>query len=419
MLGLTKAAPAAQAGDAALAATDPDAGTGTGTNAGAATLRVSIVLDPATTALLDASRLALPDAQVRIHSGTLASFIANGPLTRWTDVLIAQIDPENPRDWEEFERFVADHTGRLPVVAAVRDLTVAVTRRVLRSNAVDVLPIPFTPDELHQAVEHGRDRIATARPEARSRGGRIVSFAGALGGMGATAIATQAGMIWAEKASVCLIDLDLQFGNAALYLNLKPSLSLADLVEAGDRLDAELLRSVAEPHPSGLGVIACPPDIMALETLTPEFVDRLLDLAVEAYDIVLVDLPTAWVGWSLSALQKSDAICLVTAMSVPGVHQAQRQLELLDANALGERVHLVLNRVVNPLFGKADHSEAEKVLKRKVGFSISNDFPTVSAAIDAGKFISTVKVKSRVEKDLRAMVADLAVLVSVDLAAEA
>ena len=378
-------------------------------------LRVTIVLDAETAGLLDATRLALPDTDVHLHGGTLASFATNGPLERATDVLIAQINPNNPREFEEFERFVQDHKDRLPVVAAVRDLSVAVTRRILRSDAIDVLPIPFTPDELHQAIETARHRIAGAKPRERSRGGRIITFLGALGGVGATAIATQAGMIWSEKQSVCIIDLDLQFGNAALYLNVKPQLSLADLLEAGDRLDAEFLRSVAEPHASGVSVIASPPDIMPLETLTPEFVDKLLDLAVQAYDIVLVDLPGAWVGWSLSALQKSDAICLITGLTVPGVHQAKRQLEVLDANGLSERVRIVLNRVVNPMFGKADLSEGEKVLRRKVNFPIANDYPTVSAAIDEGKLFSAIKVKSRVEKDLRAMVGELAGMMGAEL----
>jgi pilus assembly protein CpaE len=379
-------------------------------------LRVSIVLDPATAALLDASRLALPDTEIRVHGGTLASFAANGPTVRWTDVLICQVSPENPRDFEVFERFVHDQAGRMPVVAAVRDLTVAVTRRVLRSDAVDVLPIPFTPDELHQAIETGRDAIVRDGSAGPSRSGRIVAFVGALGGMGATTLATQSGMIWAEKSSVCLIDLDVQFGNAALYLNMKPQLSLADLIDAGDRLDIELLRSVAAVHPSGLNVIACPPDIVPLDALTPEFVDKLLDLAVQSYDIVLLDLPGAWVSWSLSALQKSDAVCLVAGLSVPGVHQARRQLELLDANGLGERLRIILNRVNAPMFGKVDLSGTENVLRRTVHFVISNDYPTVSTAIDEGRSIAAIKVKSRVEKDVRKLVTTLAALVSIPIA---
>jgi pilus assembly protein CpaE len=378
-------------------------------------LKVTIVLDEGTASLLDATRLGLPDIDVRVHAGTLATLTANGPLLRATNVLIAQIDPGNPRDFEEFERFVRDHKDRLPVIAAVRDLSVAVTRRVLRSDAVDVLPIPFTPDELHQAIETGRHRLAIARPQGAPRAGKVVTFLGALGGTGTTTIATQAAMIWAEKQTVCLIDLDLQFGNAALYLNLKPQLSLADLMEAGDRLDAEFLRSVGERHASGVTVIASPPDVMPLDSVTPEFVDRLLDLAADAFDVVLVDMPGAWVAWSLSALRKSDAICLITGLSVPGVHQARRQLEVLDANALGERVRIVLNRVVNPMFGKADLAETEKVLRHKVDFPISNDYPTVSSAIDEGRLISSIKVKSRVEKDLRAMIGQLSVIANAEV----
>jgi pilus assembly protein CpaE len=381
-------------------------------------LRVSIVLDTATAALLDASRLALPDTEIRVHGGTLASFAANGPAVRWTDVLIAQVNPDNPRDFEVFERFVQDNAGRMPVVAAVRDLTVAVTRRVLRSEAVDVLPIPFTPDELHQAIETGRDALVRGGREGPAHSGRIIAFVGALGGMGTTALATQSGIIWSEKASVCLIDLDVQFGNAALYLNMKPRLSLSDLIDAGDRIDSELLRSVADSHVSGMNVIACPPDIMPLDALTPEFVDKLLDLAIQSYDIVLIDLPAAWVSWSLSALQKSDAVCLVAGMTVPGVHQARRQLELLDANGLADRTKIILNRVAAPLFGKVDVSETEAVLRRSVQFVITNDYPTVSTAIDEGQPIGKIKVKSRVEKDIRRLVTTLAALVSIPVAAQ-
>lgn len=374
----------------------------------AAELRVTLVLEPATAERLDAARLAIPGAEIRVLATGLAGFTGNGPLQRWTDVLVVEVDARDARALETFERFVRDHADRLPVVGAVRDLTVPITRGMLRAQAVDVLPIPFTPDDLLQSIEHGRERLFTLRPDAGRRGGRVISFVGALGGMGSTAIATQAGILWAETANVCLIDLDVQFGNAALYLNVRSQLSLADLVEAGDRLDVELLRSVAEIHPSGLSVITSPPDILPLDALTAEFVDRLIAMAAEAYDVVLIDLPSAWVSWSLSALQKSDLIVMLTTLSVAGVHQARRQLELLDANGLAERLRLVANRAVVPLFGKIDTSEPEKLLRRRFAATIINDWATMSTAIEEGRQVGSVKVKSRLEKDLRWLVAMLA-----------
>ncbi len=375
-----------------------------------APLRVTLVLDTATSAMLDVSQLALPGTQLRVHAGNLASFAADAPLRRATDVLICQVDAADPVALEAFERFTRDHAATLPVVGAARDMSIAVTRRMMRAQTVDILAIPFTPEELAQAIQNGRERQQAIKPAGRVRGGRVVTMIGALGGTGVTALATQAGILWADRARVCLIDLDVQFGNAALYLGLKPQLSVADLLDAGERLDAEFLRSVADRHASGLEVIACPPDIMPLDSLTPEFVDRLIDLATESYDIVLVDLPTAWMSWSLSALQKSDTVCMVTALSVPGVHQARRQLELLEANGLSDRLRLIVNRVVHPLFGKADLGETEKVLRRKVNFTIANDYPTVSAAIDEGRPIGAIKVKARIEKDVRALVEALAVV---------
>ncbi len=371
-------------------------------------LRVTIVLEPAIAATVNAEQFVMPNAQVTIHAGTLAGFAANTPLLRRTDVLIAQVNPDNARDFEEFERFVQSHSGTLPVVAAVRDLTVAVTRRVLRSQAVDVLPLPFSADELHQAIETGRDTMAASRPAGRGRTGTVLTFLGALGGMGTTTMATQAGMIWAESANVCLIDLDVQFGNAALYLNLRPSLSVADLIDADERMDQEFLRSVAVRHSSGLNVISCPPDIMPLDALTPELVERLLDMAAQVWDVVLVDLPGAWINWSAAALSRSDIIMLVTELSVAGAHQARRQLEVIEANGLHDRVRIVLNRTNAPMFGKADFSATEAALRRKIDFPITNDYPAMTSAIDEGKPVGAIKLRSRIEKDIRTMVGELA-----------
>jgi pilus assembly protein CpaE len=380
-------------------------------------LQVCIVLDTETAQLLDATQLSMPDIALKVHGGNLASFMADGPLLRATDVLICQIDPDSPREFEVFERFVRDNVGKLPVVAAVRDLTVATTRRVLRSEAVDVLAIPFSQDELYQAIETGREAIVRDRPVGQSRGGRIISFFGALGGVGTTAIIAQAGMLWADGKRVCLIDLDVQFGNAALYVNLKPQLCLVDLIDAGERLDPEILQSVAASHVSGMSIIASPPDIMPLDIVTPEFVEKLLDLAVESYDIVLVDLPSAWVGWTLTAFQRSDAICLVTELSVPGVHQARRQIDLIEANGLGERLRVLMNRVPAPMFGRPDVSGPEAALRRKIDYTIANDYATVSAAIDEGKTLAGIKVKSRVERDVRHLVKALTSVVTIEATA--
>jgi pilus assembly protein CpaE len=378
-------------------------------------LRVALILNAATPAP-DAGALASPGLEVALAGNDLA-LAEDSALFETADALVVEVRPGEPRDLEAFDRLVHLAGGQLAVIAAVADLTVAHTRTLLRAGAVDVLPLPFAADELRQAVEPARRPARPARTPAAApqRKGKIVSFMGALGGVGATSIATQAGILWAASARVCLIDLDIQFGNAALSLDLRPSLTLANLVEDEGRLDAELLQSIAVRHGSGLNLIASPVDIVPLDLLAPDIVDRILRYAVQAYDVVLVDLPTAWTEWSLRALDRSDQICLITNLSVPGIYQARRQLEIIEVNQLMDKTRIVANRVQHKLFGRIDLKETEAALGRRIEFTIANDYPSISAANDQGRPLSEISKTSRLVKDLKALSAAL----SAAMAAEA
>jgi len=365
-------------------------------------LRVTLVLDQVTASKLDTARLNAINAEIRAFDGGLEAFAANAPLIRRTDMVVVEIDPENAKALTALEQFASGAGGRMPVVAAVHDLTINATRQLLRSSIADVLPIPFSLEELGQAVESGRERITQTRTgQGPARMAHIIAFQGALGGIGTSMVATQAAQYWAKDRSVLLIDMDVQRGNAALYLNLKPRLSIVDLIEAEDRLDGEFLRMVAERHQSGLSVIAAPADMTPLDSLTPEFIDRLMDMAAQQYDLVVLDMPGVWTDWTAAALQKADIIALVAQITVSGVQQARRQMNVFDANNLGDRVRLVMNRMAPGLFGKYDMADAEAVLRHRVHFPLANDYPTVSAALDEGRALSQIKMKSRIEKDVR------------------
>jgi pilus assembly protein CpaE len=119
----------------------------------------------------------------------------------------------------------------------------------------------------------------------------------------------------------------------------------------------------------------------------------------------------------MRAVEVADVTLMVTSLTVPGIHQGRRQSEIIAANGFGDRLRVVINRVVHPMFGSVDLSETQTLLGRKIDFSIANDYPTVSGAIDRGKPLAAIKSKSRVEKDLRAMVTTLAAALRAEVAA--
>ena len=374
-----------------------------------APLRVVLVLDPTRTEPM--ARPARPGVEVKLHLAALERITATSAFVTRADILIVEIDTTKPSQFDQFARLVQELAGALPVVAACRTLTVADTRRLMRTGAIDVLPLPIAPDDFEHSIEQAA-RFRAPQMVVNVNEGKVVAFLGAVGGIGATVLATQSAVLWAASKKVCLIDLDIQFGSAALYLDMKPKLNLVDLIDAGERLDAEILRAVTAQHASGLSVVAGPDDMMPLEIMTPALAMHILSVARQCFDIVIIDLPSAWTSWSMTVLSQAAMTILVAPLTVPGIHQARRKLDLMDANALPSKV--VLNRVARPMFRTIDLGDTEKVLGRKVDYTIANDYLTVSGAIDQGRTLAAVKAKSRVETDLSEMVTGLTAILDAE-----
>jgi pilus assembly protein CpaE len=363
-------------------------------------LRVALVVDPSSIGAIPPD---LASATVHLHLVALDDLVPTLPFLRQADVLVVEVRLDRPGQLDNFIR-ILDEQPR-PVIAATRALDAAATRALMRAGAVDVVALPLDPADLEEALTTARKVIAS-RPDTSAKG-RVISFVRAVGGAGATALACQAGCLWAGRQTTCLIDFDVQFGAVALYLDMQPPLGLLDLVEAQGRLDHTLFSTIAAYHASGLRIIAAPHDIAPLEALTPAFVAQVLTLAAATFEVVLVDLPAAWTPWSLAALAHSDAVVLVTNLSVPGLRQARRQLDLIEANEVAAPLRIVLNRMPKKIFRTIDLGDSERVLRRKVDFTVADDAVTMNSAIDQGRTISQVRGKSAIEGDLNMLITGL------------
>ncbi|MCJ8158062.1 pilus assembly protein CpaE [Sphingomonas sp. LaA6.9] len=357
-------------------------------------------------------------AAAEIAGGPVAGFVvemnqfnASGAvpdeLAERAQVMVVEVNPASDASLRRLATLRAGHP-RLPIVAAVRDASIPVVRALLRSGVNDVLGLPLTNHDLAAALERIREDIAKAAPLETSHG-KLVTIIKSVGGVGATMLATQAASIHARREAplgreTCLFDLDLQFGNAATYLGLSPLLTISDLLEAGARVDGDLLRSATIQTGAGLNVIAAPQEIMPLEAVGSDQMFDVVDLALRDYDTVFVDLPGNWTNWSLSLVARSDIVLLVVELTIASLRQAQRQLALLKKQGLGELpIQVIANRVQKKLFRSIDLADASRAIGHPVAFSVANDFPLVGTALDQGVHIDEVKAKSKVAKDIEAI----------------
>ncbi len=325
---------------------------------------------------------------------------------------IVQVDPAAPSSIERFQR-LASASDR-PVIAAAFDPPLALVRALVRAGAHDVIPLPLDIGELETTLAPIREKLARQDEETLANTSKLVTVIKSVGGVGATALLGQLAIRFAAQESAhgrgaCLIDFDVQFGDMAFQLGLRPKLSLADLINAGTRLDGALLRSTTTDHPSGLHVIAAPPEMLPLEALSSDQVLELVELAKREFGTVFVDLPANWTNWSLSLLAQSDLVLLVTELSVASLHRARRQMDLIRAQELGGLdVRVVVNRFEKALLRTIRHSDVREAIGRDISYTVSNDPQLMRSATDQGVPIAALKRKSSIGKDIDALDAGIA-----------
>ena len=335
------------------------------------------------------------------------------PVTEWIDAeevsgaiaAVVQVDPDTPASVKRFQK-LADAV-ETPLIAAAYEPPLALVRSLIRAGAHDVVPLPLAIEDLEAAIANLPDRASKKHAQHDVHAGKLVSVIKSVGGVGATALLTQtaiqfAGNEAAHGRETCVIDLDVQFGDVAFQLGLNPRLSLADLLEAGGRLDGALIRATATEHASGLKVISAPHEMMPLEGLSSDHLLQIVESATREFGTVFLDLPTNWTNWSLSLVARSNLVLLVTELTVAGLNRAKRQLELLDSQGLGSlELRIVVNRYEKNLAKTIRPADIRAALGRDVAFTVANDFPLVRSAIDRGVPISEVKRKSAIAKDLQ------------------
>ena len=342
------------------------------------------------------------------------------PVTDWIDpeeisaaaAAVVQVDPDTPASIKRFQKLA--QAVSTPLIAAAYDPPLALVRSLVRSGAHDVVPLPLSIEDLETSIAPVADEAAKRGAAIDADRSKIITVIKGVGGAGATALVSQLAIRFAQSEAACgreacLIDLDVQFGDVAFQLGLKPKLSVSDLLEAGTRLDGSLLRSTTTDHAGGLKVIAAPAEMMPLEGVSNEHLMEIIDLATREFGTVFVDLPTNWTNWSLSLVARSDLVLLVTELTVAGLNRARKQLKLLESQDLNNLdVRVIANRWDKSQTRNIRPADVREALGRDIAYTITNDFALMRMAIDRGVPISDIKRKSAIGKDLDVLDAGLA-----------
>lgn len=232
-----------------------------------------------------------------------------------------------------------------PVILLAPASTPQVLEAALAAGLDDALLVPAPVESVVYSI---RKALANRSADVDGRRqGLVVTVFSPKGGTGksVTAVNLAVGLAACEGRRTLLVDLDLQFGDAAVMLGLEPPQTIHDLIAAPGDLDPEKLSGFVCAHDSGLEMVAAPERPEEADLIAPARIGRLIEVAAESYEIVVVDTSPFVNGAFLAALDQSDVLLIVATPEVTTLKDVRQSLEMLELIRFPqERIELVLNR---------------------------------------------------------------------------
>jgi pilus assembly protein CpaE len=262
---------------------------------------------------------------------------------------------------------------RSPIIVVASGTASELLDEALEADVADVLVLPQLIDNVVFTIRkaaHAKRQVSTVT---RSQQGRVVTVFSPKGGTGKTVTASNLSAALAKQGrKTLLLDLDLQFGDAAIVMGIEPEKTIYDLVLAPGELDIEKLAGYTTKHQCGLDILPAPLRPEDAELVTESKITRLLEVARECYDVIVVDTSPFFHGPMLATLDRTDELLVLCGLDVPTLKNVRLALQTLELLSFpSTRIRYVLNRA-NTKVGLSKR-EVEGALKVSINAEIPSD----------------------------------------------
>ena len=291
------------------------------------------------------------------------------------------------------------------IIVLSYDMSPEIVIKALRAGAREFLTKPLIEAEFVQSVEKLKDLILGNINDTTKC--KVITTFSNKGGIGKTAIATNLAVEIANmtKERVALVDLNMQMGDVTTFLDLNPSFDTAYVINNLERIDEGFLLSTLEKyHNSSLYVLADPPDLEQAEVITSDNITTLINVLRNVFSYIIIDTTASFDGKTITALDNSDLVLLITIVNLPSVRNCQRCFDLFKRLGYAkDKIKIIVNRYMENDEIKAE--DVEEVLGHPVYFKIPNNYFTIINAINKGLPVCEINPHSNIAKSFRELAA--------------
>ena len=305
----------------------------------------------------------------------------------------------------QFTDFIEDMNlasiGAIPVILTDK-VTVDIVNMAAQAGVKQVLDINIDGKEfcekMDRLVAKERKFNADSTIEKKTRS-TVYGFFSGKGGVGKTTIAANVAVELATRGKkTLLIDLDLQFGDADMALDLTPSETIVDLSRDGNGVSIDNLTTCCTSHPSGLSLLASPPSPELAEYVSSSSVKSIIDVARNYFEYVLIDCGCALTDPVITAIESADVIFTVNDVNILSLKRAKVCLNVIQQLNQKDKVRLLINKNVKK--NNVTIQDFENLLGIPAYSVISSDFKTVNASLNNGQPVTTYKPRSPIARDI-------------------
>ena len=300
---------------------------------------------------------------------------------------------------------VIQRKPRTFVIVLMERMTMERLQLATTAGCHNVFPVPETAKELcalvHRVYNAENDRInALDSNERATWASKILSVYSAKGGIGKTTIATNLALELArQKKKVCLIDLDLLFGDVHVFMDVEPKETISDLMQERFSNSIDGVRAFMTVHASGIHILCAPKTPEYAETVSGERIQSLLALLRSYYDYILIDTAVNFSDPTLAALEASTTILFLTGLDVSTLKNSKMALSILESLGQKKKVRVIINRAVE--ISSITVTDVQRIVDAPILARIPSDYLVAVAALNQGQPFAQSAPKAKLSLAIR------------------
>lgn len=304
------------------------------------------------------------------------------------------------------------HRPRTFVILVAEHLDVEMMQSAVKAGCHNIIELPTSPKEFSDYIKsvYNNEQIRLKSLNEKENllwASTVISVFGAKGGLGKSTIAANLAVKLAEKRKkVVLVDLDLQFGDIHIFLDIEPKDTITELVQDVITPNIDSIRSYMAVHSSGVHVLCAPKSPEYAELISAEKILSLLSLLRTYYDYVIIDTAPSFSEVNITAIESSSLVFFVTGLDISILKNSKLSISLLESLQQTDKVRVIVNRAVDT--NSITVNDVQKIIGYPIWAKIPSDYKVAVNSLNRGIPFVTAFPNSKLSQSISEM-ADLLV----------